>query len=144
MFFKYRIKRLNLLDQWRMDKYHILFSIFVSLVFTAMILWVFPLFAHGNTIDGLIGMLCGLSINSWMTCVSRLYINTPMDVGNIIDLLEERKYKKNAQGDYELSVKKFLEFKPQCISIKEHDDALVLTGPYNILKNITKILKIKK
>lgn len=138
---RYKLYRLSLLDQWRFDHFRLLFCIAVVLIFSAVIYWILPLFGHGNVRNGFVGMLCGLSINFWLTCIGRLRINSVDYTDKLVAILERYKYKKNGLGYYDIPAHRYMKFKSQRIYLDRENEKLVITGPYNILKKVTKQLK---
>lgn len=135
---RYTLHRLSLLEQWRYDRFRLLFFVAALLIFSAIILWVLPLFSHGNTQAGFIGLTCGLAINLWLTCIARLHLPRPAQAADVVALLESYNYRKSSQGYYDLQVARYKKFKSQRIYLEHQDESLVLTGPYNILKKIIK------
>lgn len=137
---RYTLHRLSLLDQWRFDRFRLLFCIAVVLIFSAVIYWVLPLFGHGNIQNGFVGMLCGLSVNFWLTCIGRLRIDSVDYVDKLAVILERYKYKKNGLGYYDIPAHRYMKFKSQRIYLNRKNETLVITGPYNILKKVIKQL----
>ncbi len=132
------LHRLSLLEQWRYDSFRLLFFIAVLLIFSAIILWILPLFSHGNTQAGFIGLTCGLAINLWLTCIARLHIARPVQADRVVALLESYHYRKCSHGYYDLPIARYKKFKSQRIYLEQQQDAVVLTGPHNILKKVLK------
>jgi len=116
------------------------FCIAVVLIFSSVIYWVLPFFGHGNIQNGFVGMLCGLAVNFWLTCISRLRINCVDHMERLAAILERYKYKKNSLGYYDIPVHRYMKFKSQRIYLCKKNEVLVMTGPYNILKKVTKQL----
>jgi len=135
---RYTLHRLSLLEQWRYDHFRLLFFIAALLIFSAIILWVFPLFSHGNPQAGFIGLTCGLAINLWLTCIARLHLPRPVQVADIVALLESYNYRKSPEGYYDLQVARYKKFKSQRIYLEQQGEGLILTGPHNMLKKIIK------
>jgi len=133
---RYTLHRLSLLEQWHLDSFRLLFSIALMLIFSVIIIWILPLISHGSIHDGVIGMLCGLLIGFWFTCIARLHIHAPIDADNLVSILESYKYRKTPQGYYDLQIHRYAKFKAQRVFIEKQDGAWVLIGPYNILEKI--------
>lgn len=135
---RYTLHRLSLLEQWHLDSFRLLFSIALMLIFSVIIIWILPLISHGSIHDGIIGMLCGLLIGFWFTCIARLHIHAPIDADNLVSILESYKYRKTPQGYYDLQIHRYRKFTSQRIFLKKQDGVWVLIGPCNILKKIIK------
>ncbi|MFZ4834416.1 hypothetical protein [Rouxiella sp. Mn2063] len=135
---QYTLHRLSLLQQWRFDSFRLLFCIALMLLFSVIIIWVLPLFSHGNVHGAIIGVLCGLTINFWLTCIARLRINAPVNAEKLLSILEGYQYRKTPQGYYDLQVHRYTKFTSQRIFLQKQDKTWVVTGPHNILKKIIK------
>jgi len=138
MYTQNTLHRLSLIEQWRFDSFRLLFCIALVLLFSAIITWGLPSLAHGNVHGAIMGMLCGLFLNFWLTCIARLQINVPVNTANLVSILESYKYYKTPQGYYDLQIHRYRKFTSQRIFLKEQDGVWVLIGPYNILKKIIK------
>ncbi|KOC89577.1 hypothetical protein [Winslowiella iniecta] len=135
---QYALRRLSLPEQWRSDPFRIIFMLAMMVFWSAIIVWILPLFSHGNTQAAFIGMLSGLSVNFWLTCIARLRIEQVNPPYAVIALLERFNYQQTADGYYDLKLAGYKKFKAQRIYLTQQEDTLVITGPCNVLKKIIK------
>ncbi|MGD9427387.1 hypothetical protein ACLHDD_20305 [Pantoea sp. NSTU24] len=138
----FKLQRLSLLQQWRHDSFRLIFLTIVLLIFSAIMLWILPLFTQGNVHAGYIGLVCGLAANFWFTCIAQLDIDCHENSDELERLLHQFKYEKTPEGFYDLPVARYKKFKSQRIYIVSEGYGLSLRGPYNILKKITKKLNV--
>lgn len=139
----FKLQRLNLLQQWRHDSFRLIFLTLVLLIFSAIMLWILPLFTRGNVHAGYIGLVCGLAANFWFTCISQLHIDCHENSYDLERLLRRFNYEITPEGFYDLPVPRYKKFKSQRIYIISESKGLFLRGPYNILKKITKDLNVR-
>lgn len=137
-----KLQRLSLLQQWRHDSFRLIFLTIVLLIFSAIMLWILPLFTRGNVHAGFIGLVCGLAANFWFTCIAELHTDCHENSDDIARLLRQFKYEKTPEGFYDLPVPRYKKFKSQRIYIISEGKGLSLRGPYNILKKIAKNLNV--
>jgi len=138
----FKLQRLSLLQQWRHDRFRLIFLTIVLIIFSAIMLWILPMFTRGNVHAGYIGLVCGLTTNFWFTCISQLDIDCHENIYDLERLLRQFNYEKTPEGFYDLPVHRYKKFKSQRIYIVSEGKGLSLRGPYNILKKFTKKLNV--
>lgn len=130
------LHRLSLLNQCRKDPVRIFIFLITLLVAASIVFWVLPLFFKGNVHGGIIGIVCGLSVNFWITCISTLTLDTAVCLPDVINILEKFRYRITEAGYYDLPVHRLKKFRSQRVYIEVTPGGLLITGPHNILKKL--------
>lgn len=130
------LHRLSLLNQWRKDPVRFLIFLIILLVAASIIFWVLPVFFKGNVHGGIVGIICGLSVNFWLTCISTLTLDTVVCRPDVIKILEKFRYRITEAGYYDLPVHRLKKFSSQRVYIEVTAGGMVITGPHNILKKV--------
>lgn len=130
------IRRLSLLNQWRRDPARFWTFLIILLVASSIIFWILPVFFKGNIHGGIVGIICGLAVNFWLTSISTLTLDMTVHRTDVIRILEKFRYRITDGGYYDLPVHRLMKFKSQRVYIDVTDSGMAITGPHNILNKM--------